>query len=210
LHDVIEIYFFRAPNFGASPYKIVTRSKMVDSSGDDEDDFLIIVSLFTLLLTHAHAGYLAVTREPSLFEQQLVWDGIVDKFADMATFHRPLLCELDVAPVVIVDVGPQGAHIKNDHRGRLGSMVSSHSLTLSLTHFCKGSQIGGRISLAIWMVRRCASGSFGCDVTTRTWPANLCNGCVQALKDCKVDEENIFQMTVPGAFELPMAARFLA
>jgi len=39
---------------------------------------------------------------------------------------------------------------------------------------------------------------------------NLCNGCVQALKDCKVDEENIFQTSVPGSFELPMAARFLA
>lgn len=39
---------------------------------------------------------------------------------------------------------------------------------------------------------------------------NLCDGCVKALKDCKVDEDNIFQTTVPGAFELPLAARFLA
>jgi hypothetical protein len=103
-----------------------------------------IVSLFTLLLTLAHASYLAVTREPSLFEQRLVWDDIVDKYADRATFHRPLLrAELDEAPVVIVDVGPQGTHIKNDHRSRWGSMVTSHSLTLSLSHFCQGSQIGG-------------------------------------------------------------------
>lgn len=39
---------------------------------------------------------------------------------------------------------------------------------------------------------------------------NLCNGCIEALKECKVDEANIFQTTVPGSFELPMAARFLA
>lgn len=39
---------------------------------------------------------------------------------------------------------------------------------------------------------------------------NLCNGCVEALKECKVAEENIFQTSVPGSFELPMAARFLA
>jgi 6,7-dimethyl-8-ribityllumazine synthase len=60
------------------------------------------------------------------------------------------------------------------------------------------------------MVRRCASGSFGRDGTTAAHVTNLCNGCVQALRDCKVDEENIFQATMPGAFELPMAARFLA
>jgi len=40
--------------------------------------------------------------------------------------------------------------------------------------------------------------------------SNLVDGCVQALKDCKVDEDNIFQTSVPGSFELPMAARFLA
>jgi len=40
--------------------------------------------------------------------------------------------------------------------------------------------------------------------------SNLCEGCVKALKDCKVDEDNIFQTSVPGSFELPMAARFLA
>jgi hypothetical protein len=63
---------------------------MVDSSGDDEDDILIIVSLFTLLLTLVHAGYLAVNREPSLFEQRLVWEGIIEKYADRTTFHRHL------------------------------------------------------------------------------------------------------------------------
>lgn len=39
---------------------------------------------------------------------------------------------------------------------------------------------------------------------------NLTNGCKQALKDCKVDEDNIFETSVPGSFELPLAARFLA
>jgi 6,7-dimethyl-8-ribityllumazine synthase len=40
--------------------------------------------------------------------------------------------------------------------------------------------------------------------------SNLVEGCKQALKDCKVDEQNIFETSVPGSFELPMAARFLA
>ena len=31
-----------------------------------------------------------------------------------------------------------------------------------------------------------------------------------ALKDCNVTEENIFLTSVPGSYELPMAARFLA
>lgn len=39
---------------------------------------------------------------------------------------------------------------------------------------------------------------------------DLCDGCVRALKECQVGEDNIFQTTVPGAFELPLAARFLA
>jgi 6,7-dimethyl-8-ribityllumazine synthase len=39
---------------------------------------------------------------------------------------------------------------------------------------------------------------------------SLCKGCVQALKDCKVTEENIFETSVPGSFELPLAARLLA
>jgi 6,7-dimethyl-8-ribityllumazine synthase len=39
---------------------------------------------------------------------------------------------------------------------------------------------------------------------------NLSAACVQALKECKVDEANIFETTVPGSFELPLAARFLA
>lgn len=39
---------------------------------------------------------------------------------------------------------------------------------------------------------------------------SLNTACVQALKDCKVDEGNIFETSVPGAFELPLAARFLA
>jgi 6,7-dimethyl-8-ribityllumazine synthase len=34
--------------------------------------------------------------------------------------------------------------------------------------------------------------------------------CIQALKDCQVDEANIFETSVPGSYELPLAARFLA
>jgi 6,7-dimethyl-8-ribityllumazine synthase len=39
---------------------------------------------------------------------------------------------------------------------------------------------------------------------------NLNDGCKQALKDCKVDEANVFETLVPGSYELPLAARFLA
>lgn len=39
---------------------------------------------------------------------------------------------------------------------------------------------------------------------------NLVSGIRSALKECKVDEENIFETSVPGSFELPLAARFLA
>ena len=35
-------------------------------------------------------------------------------------------------------------------------------------------------------------------------------GAKQALKDCKVKEENIFETSVAGAYELPLATRFLA
>ena len=40
--------------------------------------------------------------------------------------------------------------------------------------------------------------------------SNLVKGCRAALKDCNVKEENIFETSVPGAYELPLAARFLA
>ena len=39
---------------------------------------------------------------------------------------------------------------------------------------------------------------------------NLVDGVKKGLKDCKVSETNIFETSVPGAFELPLAARFLA
>jgi hypothetical protein len=39
---------------------------------------------------------------------------------------------------------------------------------------------------------------------------NLVTGCRKALKECNVKEENIFETEVPGSFELPLAARFLA
>jgi 6,7-dimethyl-8-ribityllumazine synthase len=39
---------------------------------------------------------------------------------------------------------------------------------------------------------------------------NLVGGIEKALAECKVSEENIFQTSVPGSYELPMAARFLA
>eukprot|EP00526_Cylindrotheca_closterium_P019270 CAMPEP_0113619388 /NCGR_PEP_ID=MMETSP0017_2-20120614/9844_1 /TAXON_ID=2856 /ORGANISM="Cylindrotheca closterium" /LENGTH=222 /DNA_ID=CAMNT_0000528961 /DNA_START=21 /DNA_END=689 /DNA_ORIENTATION=+ /assembly_acc=CAM_ASM_000147 len=40
--------------------------------------------------------------------------------------------------------------------------------------------------------------------------SNLVDGCRAALKECNVKEENIFETNVPGAYELPLAARFLA
>lgn len=39
---------------------------------------------------------------------------------------------------------------------------------------------------------------------------NLVEGCKKALKECNVKEENIFETSVPGCYELPLAARFLA
>jgi 6,7-dimethyl-8-ribityllumazine synthase len=39
---------------------------------------------------------------------------------------------------------------------------------------------------------------------------NLVSGIKTALTECKVQEDNIFETSVPGSFELPMAAQFLA
>jgi hypothetical protein len=39
---------------------------------------------------------------------------------------------------------------------------------------------------------------------------NLVDGCKKALLECKVKDENIFETSVPGCYELPLAARFLA
>lgn len=39
---------------------------------------------------------------------------------------------------------------------------------------------------------------------------NLVSGVRQGLSKCKVAETNIFETSVPGAFELPLAARYLA
>eukprot|EP01084_Bolivina_argentea_P292632 503111_1 len=39
---------------------------------------------------------------------------------------------------------------------------------------------------------------------------SLRDGVKQALKNCSVIEENIFETSVPGSYELAMAARFLA
>jgi len=38
----------------------------------------------------------------------------------------------------------------------------------------------------------------------------LVTGIKEGLTECKVKEQNVFETSVPGAFELPMAARFLA
>eukprot|EP00904_Undaria_pinnatifida_P001488 jgi/Undpi1/1133/HiC_scaffold_10.g04595.m1 len=43
------------------------------------------------------------------------------------------------------------------------------------------------------------------DIVTR-----LTDGVKEALKECNVTDANIFETQVPGAFELPLAARFLA
>lgn len=40
--------------------------------------------------------------------------------------------------------------------------------------------------------------------------SNLVDGIKKGLKECKVEEDNIFETSVPGSFELPLAARFLA
>ena len=40
--------------------------------------------------------------------------------------------------------------------------------------------------------------------------SNLVDGARKALLECKVAEDNIFETEVPGSFELPLAARFLA
>jgi len=40
--------------------------------------------------------------------------------------------------------------------------------------------------------------------------SNLVTGIKKGLKECKVAETSIFETSVPGAFELPLAARFLA
>jgi len=39
---------------------------------------------------------------------------------------------------------------------------------------------------------------------------NLVDGCRKALKECNVKDENIFETSIPGAYELPLSARFLA
>jgi len=39
---------------------------------------------------------------------------------------------------------------------------------------------------------------------------NLVDGAKKALKECKVDEDNIFETSVPGSFELPLATKLLA
>lgn len=40
--------------------------------------------------------------------------------------------------------------------------------------------------------------------------SNLVNGVRQGLTDCGVSKDNVFETSVPGSFELPLAARFLA
>mmetsp|Transcript_66385 Transcript_66385/g.191644 ORF Transcript_66385/g.191644 Transcript_66385/m.191644 type:complete len:223 (+) Transcript_66385:52-720(+) len=40
--------------------------------------------------------------------------------------------------------------------------------------------------------------------------SNLVDGCKKALKECNVKEDNIFETSVPGSYELPLATRFLA
>uniref|UniRef100_A0A7S2RMT1 6,7-dimethyl-8-ribityllumazine synthase n=1 Tax=Rhizochromulina marina TaxID=1034831 RepID=A0A7S2RMT1_9STRA len=50
-------------------------------------------------------------------------------------------------------------------------------------------------------------------ISTRWNPeiiGDLKSGVKQALEECKVKDANIFETEVPGAFELPLAARFLA
>jgi 6,7-dimethyl-8-ribityllumazine synthase len=50
-------------------------------------------------------------------------------------------------------------------------------------------------------------------ITTR-WNKDIIDslkgGITEALTECKVEDANVFETEVPGAFELPLAARFLA
>eukprot|EP00934_Nitzschia_sp_Nitz4_P005569 Nitzschia sp. Nitz4//scaffold203_size38902//8428//9296//NITZ4_007657-RA/size38902-augustus-gene-0.47-mRNA-1//-1//CDS//3329541415//5559//frame0 len=39
---------------------------------------------------------------------------------------------------------------------------------------------------------------------------NLVDGCRRALKECNVKDANIFETSVPGCYELPLAANYLA
>jgi 6,7-dimethyl-8-ribityllumazine synthase len=39
---------------------------------------------------------------------------------------------------------------------------------------------------------------------------NLSDGIKKALKDCGVHDDNVFETEVPGAFEIPLAAKFLS
>ena len=51
-------------------------------------------------------------------------------------------------------------------------------------------------------------------ISTTRWNKDIIDslksGIKDALTECKVEEGNIFETEVPGAFELPLAARFLA
>ena len=40
--------------------------------------------------------------------------------------------------------------------------------------------------------------------------SNLVSGVREGLAKCKVNEKSIFETSVPGSFELPLAARYLA
>ena len=39
---------------------------------------------------------------------------------------------------------------------------------------------------------------------------SLVEGCKKALKECGVKDANVFETSVPGCYELPLATRFLA
>lgn len=40
--------------------------------------------------------------------------------------------------------------------------------------------------------------------------SNLVTGIREGLKQCKIKDENVFETSVPGSYELPLAARYLA
>ena len=61
------------------------------SSGANDGDYaVIIVTIASLIITLATAGYFSVNRAPTVFEQRLMWDAIMEKYEDRVWFRRHL------------------------------------------------------------------------------------------------------------------------
>ena len=60
-----------------------------------DDDYTIIVATAVLLALAGAARNHLVTRAPSLFEQRLIWDGIIERHGERANFRRHLRMRRD-------------------------------------------------------------------------------------------------------------------